>query len=185
VDALEGRKEIIPQPLEGRLADIDHLQAAAIMGDGDPAFVLDLSGILEKIKVLPVPDAAHFTVRPDHVVMVVDDSLTSRSLIAGILSAKGYRVVSAGSGEEALEIMETDEVDLFVVDIEMPGLDGFELSERIRGNRRYGATPIIILSTRGSEKDKQKGLAVGANAYMVKGSFDQEEFLATVGSQIS
>jgi DNA-binding response OmpR family regulator len=66
----------------------------------------------------------------------------------------------------------------------MPGLDGFQLSQRIRGNRRYRAAPIIILSTRGSDADKQKGLAVGANAYVVKGTFDQEAFLATVGSLI-
>jgi chemotaxis protein histidine kinase CheA/ActR/RegA family two-component response regulator len=185
VDAMEGRKEIIPQPLEGPLARIAHLQAAAIMADGDPAFVLDLPGILEKIKALPGQDAAHLKDRPGPVVMVVDDSLTARRLMAGILGAQGYRVVTAGSGDEALEIMGTEQVALFVVDIEMPGLDGFELSARIRGNQRYGATPIIILSTRGSEEDKQKGMAVGANAYFVKGGFDQETFLATVESEIS
>jgi two-component system chemotaxis sensor kinase CheA len=185
VDALEGRKEVIPQPLQGRLAKIAHLQAAAILADGDPAFVLDVPGILEKIKALPLQKAARMRDRPGHAVMVVDDSLTSRRLIEGMLSAEGYRVVAAGSGDQSLELMETDDVDLFVVDIEMPGLDGFELSQRIRGSRRYRATPIIILSTRGSDADKQKGMAVGANAYIVKGTFDQEEFLATVGSLIS
>jgi chemotaxis protein histidine kinase CheA len=185
VDALEGRKEIIPQPLNGRLAKIAHLQAAAILEDGDPAFVLDVPGILETIKALPLRKKAHMQDRPGHAVMVVDDSLTSRRLIERMLSAEGYRVVAAGSGDQALELMEIDDVDLFVVDIEMPGLDGFELSQRIRGNRRYRAAPIIILSTRGSDADKQKGLAVGANAYIVKGTFDQEEFLATVGSLMS
>jgi two-component system chemotaxis sensor kinase CheA len=167
------------------LAKIAHLQAAAILADGDPAFVLDVPGILEKIKALPVQEAARIQDQPGHAVMVVDDSLTTRKLMEGILSAEGYRVVPAGSGDQALEIMETDKVDLFVVDIEMPGLDGFELSERIRRSRQYQATPIIILSTRGSDADKQKGMAVGANAYIVKSTFDQEEFLATVGSLIS
>jgi two-component system chemotaxis sensor kinase CheA len=185
VDALEGRKEIIPQPLQGRLADIAHVQAAAILDDGDPAFVLDVTGILETIKTLPPREAARTQDRPGLAVMVVDDSLTSRRLIESILSAEGYRVVAAGSGDQALQLMETDDLDLFVVDIEMPGLDGFELSQRIRGNRRYRTAPIIILSTRGSDADKHKGLAVGANAYIVKGAFDQEEFLATVGGLIS
>jgi chemotaxis protein histidine kinase CheA len=117
VDALEGRKEIIPQPLQGRLANIAHLQAAAILDDGDPAFVLDVPGILEKIKALPLQEKARKQDPPAHAVMVVDDSLTSRRLIEGVLSAEGYRVIAAGSGDQALELMEIDEVDLFVVDI--------------------------------------------------------------------
>jgi CheY-like chemotaxis protein len=114
--------------------------------------------------------------------MVVDDSLTSRQLIKEILRAAGYRVAVADSGRKALEIMATESIDLFVIDIEMPGMDGFELSQAIRRSDRYKQAPIVILSTRGSDLDKRRGIDVGANAYIVKGVFDQQEFLSTLAS---
>lgn len=185
VDGLEGRKEIMPRPLAGRLKKMDHLHAATILSDGDPAFVLDVPSLLEKVKTLPAKEEASVQGRPRPTVMVVDDSMTARRLIEGILSPEGYRVTLARSGQEALEMMEKDNVDLFVIDIQMPGIDGFELSERIRSSQQYRAAPIVILSTRGSDADKRRGIAVGANAYIVKGTFDQEEFLTTVGSLVA
>lgn len=185
VDELEGRKEIMVQSLQGRLCKIAHLMATTISADGNPAYVLDTPSILEAIKFLPVQTTARENDKPVPTVMVVDDSLTTRRLIEEILGAEGYRILPAGSGEQALGILETEKVDLFVVDIEMPGLDGFELSKRIRGSGEYQTVPIVILSTHGSDADKRKGMVAGANAYIVKSTFDQEAFLATVGSLIS
>jgi CheY-like chemotaxis protein len=74
--------------------------------------------------------------------------------------------------------------DLFVIDIDMPGIDGFELTEKLRADARTRNQPVIILTSRAADEDKRRGIAVGAQAYIVKGAFDQNVLLDTVKSLI-
>ncbi|HOP40836.1 MAG TPA: response regulator, partial [Geobacteraceae bacterium] len=95
------------------------------------------------------------------------------------------QVVVAGDGIEALERAREKIFDVIVTDIEMPRLDGFSLTEKLRQDDRYRHTPIIIVTSREREEDKKRGILVGANAYIVKGSFDQTTLIETIESLVA
>ncbi len=102
-------------------------------------------------------------------ILIAEDSSTMRSLIASTIAAMGdYVVVEAANGFEALRILPREMVDMVITDINMPDINGLELVSFIRSNVNYQSLPLIIISTEGSDKDRQKGLALGADAYLVK-----------------
>jgi two-component system chemotaxis sensor kinase CheA len=129
----------------------------------------------------PKPKA--ITVEAPHL-LVVDDSLNTREIERSILEAAGYEIDLAKDGLEALRCVEETDYHLIVTDIEMPRMDGFTLTERLRADDRYANVPIVIVTSREKEADMQRGMAVGADAYIVKGTFDQNNLLATVESLI-
>ena len=102
------------------------------------------------------------------IVLAVDDSRFALDMIEFTLSAAGYRVLTAPGGREALEMMGRHPVDLAIVDINMPGMDGYTLIRRIRSDPAWEEMPIVILTTEMEARDKQKGFEAGANAYLVK-----------------
>jgi CheY-like chemotaxis protein len=113
-------------------------------------------------------------------ILVVDDSITIRTLQHNILDSAGYRVLVAGDGEEALELLQPEpHVDLIITDIQMPRMDGAELCRRLRQGR-HAATPVVMVTSMGSEEEIQLGMEAGADAYIVKGRFEQQHYLATV-----
>ena len=113
-------------------------------------------------------------------VLVADDSLTTRVLMKMLLEGEGFEVDLAGDGMEALEKLGEKEYQLALIDVDMPKMDGFTLTERMKKSRRYRGIPVIILTSKGDQKDLKRGLEVGADAYFVKGRFDRKEFLETV-----
>jgi two-component system chemotaxis sensor kinase CheA len=118
---------------------------------------------------------------PSPKVLVVEDSFTVRELQRSILQAAGYRVETARDGREGLDrLLADDEIALVVTDVEMPELDGFELTRAIRADKARGSTPVVILTSRADEDDRRRGLEAGADAYMVKRSFEQQALLETV-----
>ena len=102
-------------------------------------------------------------------ILIAEDSLTMRSLIVSTIAAMGdYETVEAANGFEALRILPREKVDLIITDINMPDINGLELISFIRNNENYRETPLFIISTEGSERDREKGMSLGANAYLVK-----------------
>lgn len=102
-------------------------------------------------------------------ILIAEDSTTMRSLIVSTINAAGdYETFEAANGFEALRLLPREKVDLIITDINMPDINGLELVSFIRSNENYKQTPLIIISTEGSERDREKGLALGANAYLVK-----------------
>lgn len=114
-------------------------------------------------------------------ILVVDDSITTRTLEKSILEAQGYRVRVAVDGREALETLRSESFDLVIADIEMPRLDGFGLLEEMKKDVRTSRIPVIIVSSVESRQHQERGLALGADAYIVKRKFDQGELLETIG----
>ena len=113
-------------------------------------------------------------------IMVVDDSATTRSLVASYLAEwEGVEVVEAASGFEALRVLPARSVDLIVTDINMPDINGLEMIKYVRGSPQYQTTPLIIISTEGHERDRERGLALGASEYLVK-PFSPEALVAAV-----
>jgi len=130
-----------------------------------------------------MPSAAA-VIAPKPVVLVVDDSLTTRMLEQSILESAGYTVDLATCGEEALEKARRGCYGLLIVDVEMPGMDGFTLIEHIRSDPALHHIPAMLVSSRAAVEDRRRGEQVGARAYMVKSECDEGDFLRTIRSLI-
>ncbi len=112
-------------------------------------------------------------------ILAVDDSPSIRKLVEFSLKSKGYAVVTAENGQEALEILARDRFDAVILDINMPKMDGFEFLKRFRGDADYAAIPVIMLTTEGQEEDREAALALGANDYFMK-PFKPTDLIAIV-----
>jgi two-component system chemotaxis sensor kinase CheA len=118
---------------------------------------------------------------PRRRVLVVDDSVMTRTLERSILDAAGYEVVVATDGQQALDMLRETAVDLVVSDVEMPRLDGLGLTSAIRQDEMLRHLPVILVTSLDSPDHVERGAAAGADAYIVKGRFDQHELLQTIG----
>ena len=116
-------------------------------------------------------------------ILVVDDSATDTMLITNPLRAEGYDVITAKDGEEALRRLDSDRPDLVLLDVVMPGKNGFQLCRQIRNDARYGSLPVILLTSKNQEADKFWGMKQGATAYMTK-PFATAALLATVRQHV-
>ena len=113
-------------------------------------------------------------------VLVVDDSLNTREIEKDVLEAYGYHVTLAEDGLDGLNKAQEADFDAVLTDVEMPGMDGFSLTSRLRHEEKYRNRPIIIVTSREKEEDKRRGIEAGADAYIVKGDFDQNNLVDTL-----
>ena len=106
--------------------------------------------------------------------------MTTRTLERCILEAQGYRVRVAVDGMEALAQLRVEKADLVISDVQMPRMDGFELLEAMKKDPNLNRIPVIVVTSLERQEDQERGLALGADAYIVKQKFDQAELLATI-----
>jgi len=141
---------------------------------------------LEVVATRPrTPEAAARLAGPrKHTILLADDALTTREMERAILEAAGYEVTTAMDGQEAWEKLAQRTFDLVVTDVEMPRMDGLELTLRITGDARTAHIPVVIITSLAKEADRQRGLEAGASAYVVKSAFDQENLLDLIGRLI-
>lgn len=182
VNALNGWRKAVIKSVGPRLASYEVLAGAAVMSDGRPGFLLDTDvlGSLAKDKQFVPKHGAQAGPAEPRSILVVDDSLTTRMLEKALLESAGYRVVMARDSSEALGLLAQASYDLIIIDFAMPGMNGIELAECIRGTPARSDIPMLMLTSRGDDESKRKGLAAGMQAYLVKGQFDQTAFLDTV-----
>jgi two-component system sensor histidine kinase and response regulator WspE len=181
---LEERVQAI-LPLKGVLARFAHLTGATSLADGRLAMVLSAAYLTSSAQAtvpprlprLPAPEAPSRRRR----ILVVDDSPLTRELISNLLEAVGYDTVMAGDGAEALDVLASHPVDLAVTDLEMPGMDGLELTRRLKAHPVHSRLPVVILTTRGGEEDRRRGLAAGADGYITKGDLVRQDLVDVVG----
>jgi two-component system chemotaxis sensor kinase CheA len=186
VDAVTGEEEVLVKPLRKPLVRVRNVAGATILATGAIAPVLDVQDLLRSaarhraaaaVPAGSVPAAAQ-PVAPR--VLVAEDSITSRMLLQAILESAGYRVSTAVDGADAWERLQGGGFDLLVSDIEMPRLDGIGLTQRIRSDAALAALPVVLVTTLASPQDRERGASAGANAYIVKGGFDQGDLLGSV-----
>jgi two-component system chemotaxis sensor kinase CheA len=113
-------------------------------------------------------------------ILVVEDSITARMLIKNILEMAGYQVKTAVDGVDAFTTLKTEDFDLVVSDIDMPRMNGIDLTSRIRSDKKIAELPVVLVTALESREDRERGIDVGANAYIVKSSFDQSNLLEVV-----
>ncbi len=179
VDRLVSAIEAVVRPLPA-LADVAPFVAGASLGaDGAPRLVLDARALVAAIGAIEVETAAPAATHPP--ILVVDDSLTTRMLEQSILESAGYAVDLAVSGEEALRRLGERRYGLLLVDVEMPGMDGFTLIGQLRRDPAWRDIPAILVTSRESRNDRERGFAVGAQDYVIKGEFDQRRLLRRIG----
>lgn len=186
VDEILGREEMVVKPLPAHIQNL-RLVSGVTIGEGNNIInVFHVPELLKQARELVEPGKRVHASSEDRMasILVVDDSFNTREIEKSILEAYGYLVVTAGDGEEAFEKTRQEMYDLVITDVEMPRLDGFSLTERLRGDDRYRNIPIIIVTSREKDEDKKRGITVGANAYIVKGAFDQSNLLETVRTLI-
>jgi two-component system chemotaxis sensor kinase CheA len=178
VDRLLGVTRIILRPLTDLTPADAAIAGTYLDAEGNPQLVLDPDGLVAAATHPDSADATPETTRPP--LLVVDDSLTTRMLEQSILESAGYEVDTAVSGEEALERARLKRYALFLVDVEMPGMDGFTFIERSRLDPALRAVPAILVTSRTSLEDRERGHRVGAQGYIVKSEFNQAELLARI-----
>ena len=185
-DRLLGEREAVVKALGPMLADVSGYLGAVILPEGGIALVVDPAFLVRhQARRRREAVAAAAPARAPRI-LVVDDQFSPRELQRSVLEAHGYEVVTAEDGHEALAALAADgAIDLVVTDIDMPGLDGLGLLERLRGREATAALPVVVVSSKGSDDDKRRGAAAGADAYIVKSEFDQQTMLETVGRLVA
>ncbi len=187
VESIVTEEDLETKTLPVHLRDVDFITGAAAIGRDDIISLIHVPTLFElrkEIKYGKSTDKTDDESKKDLQILVVDDSPSTREIEKSILESCGYRVDVASDGMEGLEKAKNFQYNLIVTDIEMPKLDGFSLTEALRKEEKHFFTPIIIVSSRDREEDKKKGMQVGADAYIIKGDFEQSNLLSTIKSLI-
>ncbi|MDX6296637.1 MAG: two-component system, chemotaxis family, sensor kinase CheA [Nocardioidaceae bacterium] len=184
VDQLLGQRDVVLKGLSAALPKIPAVAGASVEPDGSVLLVLDPPGLIQRAQQSgPIPSEPSVQVRPETArprILVVDDALTVRELQRGILERAGFSVRVASDGSQAMALLLEEPSDLILTDIEMPEMDGFALTKAVRADPDLGNIPVLILSSRADEADRQRGLDVGADGYIVKSGFDEGHLLTAV-----
>lgn len=182
-DSIYNEQEILVKSLGKQPIRVKNILAATISETGSVIPILNPVDLIKSaIKGDTVSSA--WKIQEDAIskksILLVEDSITTRLLFKNVLVSEGYEVKAAVDGVEALEILQSQTFDLLITDVEMPRMNGFELTEKVRAMPRMNEVPIIICTALGSREDRERGIELGANAYLDKNKFEQKVFIDIV-----
>jgi two-component system chemotaxis sensor kinase CheA len=180
VEDVMGEQEVVVKDLGPPLVRVRNVAGAGLLGTGRVVLILRPADLLRSIRESPRTLVASHVPEPERrqrVILVVDDSITTRTMETNLLETAGYQVRVAVDGVEAWTMLKSETVDLVMSDVDMPRMNGLELTAKIRADRDMANLPVILATALESREDKERGLEVGANAYIVKSSFDQSNLL--------
>jgi chemosensory pili system protein ChpA (sensor histidine kinase/response regulator) len=186
VDELIGNQEIVVKTVNPQLARVPGVAGATVLADGSIVLIANPVQLAQRARVAPAAKATlapqtAAAVEPDlksaaPIVMVVDDSLTVRKITSRLLEREGYQVLTAKDGVDALQQLKDSLPAVMLVDIEMPRMDGFDLTKNVRGDPRTAGIPIIIISSRTADKHRNQAAQLGVNAFLGK-PYQESELL--------
>ncbi|MEO6078304.1 MAG: hybrid sensor histidine kinase/response regulator [Steroidobacteraceae bacterium] len=191
-DRFLGERELVVHPLDKRLGKIKDVAAGSLMEDGSPVLIVDIDDMLRSVEKF-VADGRLNKVGADverevrsgrRRVLVVDDSLTVRELERKLLDQAGYEVEIAVDGVDGWNAVRSGDFDLVVTDVDMPRMDGIELVRMIKKDPKLGKLPVMIVSYKDRDEDRQRGLEAGADYYLTKGSFHDDTLQQAVADLI-
>ncbi|MDF9409182.1 MAG: Gliding motility regulatory protein [Pelotomaculum sp. PtaB.Bin013] len=189
VDEIVCEQEVLVKSLGKQLSRVRNISGATVLGSGKVVPVLNVPDLLRS--TIKIKNATFETASATGIaglnkksILVVEDSITSRMLLKNILESSGYSVKTAVDGIEALTALKTEDYDLVVSDVEMPRMNGFELTSRIRMDKKYAWLPVVLVTGLDSREDRERGIDAGADAYIVKSSFDHGNLLEVINKLI-
>jgi two-component system chemotaxis sensor kinase CheA len=189
VDEVVAEQEVLVKGLGRQLKRVRNLAGASVLGTGQVVPVLNVPDLMQSAmrpaaRPLASVTGEQHAAAAKRSILVAEDSITSRALLKNILESAGYSVTTAVDGVEAYTALKTGTFDLVVSDVEMPRMDGFDLTAKLRSDKRLAQMPIVLVTALESREHRERGIDVGANAYIVKSSFDQSNLLEVIGRLI-
>ena len=185
VERLLGISRRVSRPLPSSVPQLPLVAGASFDEQGVPLLLLDAAGLVRLVHAGSSGGIPKARTTQKHLILVVDDSVTTRMLEKSILEAAGYQVELAASGEEGIEKIQRGGHALLIVDVEMPGMTGLDVTRRIRSMPALQGLPILMVSSLATDEDKRRGREAGVSAYIVKGEFQQHSYLDTVARLIA
>jgi len=189
VEEILGEQEVLVKALGPQLARVRNVAGASVLGTGQVVPVLNVPDLMKSAVKSATPSLGPVAAEKSaetkkQSVLVVEDSITARALLKNILESAGYLVTTAVDGVDAYTTLKTGTFDLIVSDVEMPRMDGFDLTAKVRADRQLVELPIVLVTALESREHRERGIDVGANAYIVKSSFDQSNLLEVIARLI-
>jgi two-component system sensor histidine kinase and response regulator WspE len=182
-----GERDLRIAPLDPRLGKVPNLNSSSVLDNGWPVLIIDVEDMVRSMEKLSATDRlttvggeARTGGERRKRVLVVDDSFTVRELQRKLLDQYGYEVEIAVDGMDGWNALQGGRFDLVVSDVDMPRMDGIELVQRIRHDPALGSLPVMILSYKDREEDRQRGLEAGADYYLTKGGFQSNALIEAV-----
>jgi len=188
VEEVLGDREVLVKEIGPPLVRLKNVAAAGLLGTGQIVLILRPADLLRSVREISRRAEAPpggYPAAPEEkgrqpLLLVVDDSITTRTMEKNLLEAAGYQVRVAVDGIEAWTLLKSEKFDLVVSDVDMPRMDGFDLTARIRADRALAELPVVLVTALESREHKERGIEVGANAHIIKSSFDQSNLLEII-----
>jgi two-component system chemotaxis sensor kinase CheA len=184
VEEVLEEQQFLVKSLGRQLNSVRNIAGAAVLGNGRIVPVINIQDLMKSavraVETGSVVPAAEGSVLKNEKILVAEDSITSRTLLKNILEAAGYQVVTAVDGADAFAKVRTGEFDLVVSDVDMPRMNGFELTAGIRADKKLSEVPVVLVTALESREDRERGIDAGASAYIIKSSFDQSNLLEAI-----
>jgi len=180
MDSLEGSREIVVKTLGPHIASVPGVTGATILGDGRVIMILDPGTLVRAHRSLqPVTPAAPPSIATQLTALVVDDSITMRRVTQRLLERRGAKVHTARDGLDAITVLQEHSVDVILLDIEMPRMDGYQFATHVRNDPKLKALPIIMITSRSGEKHRAKAIEIGVNDYLSK-PYQESQLVAAI-----
>lgn len=188
VDEVLDEQEVLVKSMGRQLSRVRNIAAATVLGSGKIVPILSVQDLLKSTVLSAagsalasdLADGLHAALPEKKSILIAEDSITSRMLLKNILETAGYRVKVSVDGVEAFSALKAEDFDLLVSDVEMPRMDGFSLTAKVRGDQKLAELPVILVTSLGSREHQEKGVEVGASGYIIKSNFDQTNLLEAV-----
>ncbi|WP_099190847.1 hybrid sensor histidine kinase/response regulator [Tepidibacter mesophilus] len=185
VDEIIIEQEVLVKRFNKQLKKVRNIAGATILGSGQVVPILAVQDLIKSSlknsnKSLSIVGESEKDIIQNKRIIVVEDSITSRTLLKNILESHGYIVKTAVNGLKGWELIKSEKFDIVITDVEMPEMDGFELTSKIRNDSQTCEIPVILVTSLESREDKERGIDVGASAYIVKSDFRQNNLLETI-----
>jgi len=184
VDDMVEEQQVMVKGLGKLLNRVRNISGATILGSGKVVPVLNIVDLMKSaVRIRGRESEAsvdELIVPKSDKILVVEDSITSRTLIKNILETAGYRITTAVDGADAFTKARTGDFNIVVSDVDMPKMNGFELTAKIRGDKKLSEIPVVLVTALESREDREHGIEVGADAYIIKSSFDQGNLLEVI-----
>jgi len=183
VDKLVGEDVVVAKALGPHLERVRNISGATILGNGRVSLIINVSDLIESARYHTLKGRRKAAEAKEDIkksILVIEDSITTRTLEVSILESAGYEVVAATDGQDGYSQLMNQKFDLIVTDIQMPHMDGFTFTQKVKSDPKYQHIPVILLTSLESPSEKKRGVEVGADAYITKSSFDQNNLLDTI-----